>query len=289
MLATHPDKGYRICARVFYETPVRFWARLLDDCLHFHLGHFPSAETGLAESMRFAVLDLASQVPKKAVSRVLDIGCGWGGPAFELAKHWGSEVIGFTVSRCQARYTNRVARRNGLPVRARKMDIETARAGEFGRFDVVWMDEVLEHIADRRSTLRAVHSYMNPGGVLAIDVCCRAPGVPRHATSSNLMGVYPLDSLTELEVMLEESGWTILGARDCTLLTLPVWDLWIANLAAPEQNPFRALATALAIEFAALRNLYYSGLLHSMQIVACAQKDTHRAAAEQAIKTPSRR
>ena len=157
-------------------------------------------------------------------------------------------------------------------MRARKMDIESARAWEFGHFDVVWMDEVLEHIADRRSTLRAIHSYMNPGGVLAIDVCCRAPGVPRHVTSSSLMGVYPLDSLPELEVMLKESGWTILGARDCTLLTLPVWDLWIANLAAPKQNQFRALATALATEFAALRNLYYSGLLHSMQIVACAQK-----------------
>lgn len=262
--------GYRVWAEVFYETPVLFWKRVLGEGLHFHLGHFPSRDTGLAESMRIAVRDLASQITKNSVSRVLDVGCGWGGPAFDLAKHWGSEVIGLTVSRRQARYTNSVARRTGLPVRARRTDIEASRAGALGLFDVVWMDEVLEHIADRRSTLRAIHNYMKSGGILAMDVCCRAPSVPRHVTSSTLMGVYPLDSLPELEVMLDETGWTILGVRDCTLLTLPVWDLWIANLAAPEQAQFRALATGLAIEFAALRNLYYAGLLHSMQIVACA-------------------
>src|SRR5690349_20114096 len=168
MTAARQD-NYRLCARALYETPVAFWMRLLGEGLHFNLGHFPSAATGLAESMRIAVSDLASLVPKTRIRRVVDVGCGWGGPAFQLAKLWGCEVVGLTVSRRQAAYTNRAARKNGPSLSARAVDIESPEASIPGLFDVVWMDEALEHISDRRAVLGALHGCTTAKGILAMD------------------------------------------------------------------------------------------------------------------------
>ena len=36
--------------------------------------------------------------------RVLDVGCGWGGLAFEMAKTKGCEVLGITLSKNQLDY-----------------------------------------------------------------------------------------------------------------------------------------------------------------------------------------
>src|ERR1700739_3847744 len=71
-----------------YELPVEFWKRILDEEMHFHLGHFPLRDTSFEDSMRLAVRRLAAGVPLMRPVRVLDIGCGWGGPAFELNRLW---------------------------------------------------------------------------------------------------------------------------------------------------------------------------------------------------------
>ena len=46
----------------------------------------------------------------KPGSRVIDIGCGWGGMAFELAKQKGCEVTGISLSKNQIEYCKRKAK-----------------------------------------------------------------------------------------------------------------------------------------------------------------------------------
>jgi cyclopropane fatty-acyl-phospholipid synthase-like methyltransferase len=255
-------------ARDLYEAPIPFWKRFLGEDLHFHLGHFPSPEMDLVSGMRTAVRDLALRVPRNSIRRVLDIGCGWGGPAFDLARLWDAEVVGLTVSRRQARYVNSAARKAGLHVKARTANIESLRPRDRRTFDLIWMDEVMEHIVDRWATFQVLHDYLAPDGVVAIDVCCRAPRTPPEVTSSRLMGVCPLDSVPELERLLRESGWQTLELQDCTDLTLPVWDLWIRNLSVLLRTRYHELAFRLAVEFVALRQLYHRGLLRSIQLIA---------------------
>ena len=47
----------------------------------------------------------------KPGSRVIDLGCGWGGITFELAKKKGCEVTGISLSKNQIEYCKRKAKR----------------------------------------------------------------------------------------------------------------------------------------------------------------------------------
>lgn len=255
-------------AHEIYEMPVAFWRKLLGTDLHFHLGHFPTPDTTLSESMQIAVRSLAAQIPIVPIHRVLDIGCGWGGPAFDLAKLWNAEIACLTISKHQARFVNEMGRRIRLPVRATTVDVEGCRLSEFGVFDVVWLYEVLEHVIRRRQLLLNLHQSLTADGILAIALSCRAPEVERSSMYSDILGVLPIDSLSEFRAMLLETGWEVISTRECTCLTLPVWDYWIESLMAIKQPRWQHEAVLLAIEFLRLRELYRVGVLQSVQIVA---------------------
>ncbi|HRI87400.1 MAG TPA: class I SAM-dependent methyltransferase, partial [Candidatus Hydrogenedentes bacterium] len=71
---------------------------------HVHHGFW---ETG-AESVELAVVQLTQRVANetgiKTGSRVVDIGCGYGGTSRLLANGYGAQVVGFTLSKAQHEY-----------------------------------------------------------------------------------------------------------------------------------------------------------------------------------------
>jgi 2-polyprenyl-3-methyl-5-hydroxy-6-metoxy-1,4-benzoquinol methylase len=98
-------------------------------------------------------------VPAKV--RVLDIGCGLG------------ESLGYHRARgCDAhgveadRNVLGVAQRYGLNV---KVGLFDASNYEPASFDVVTLDQVIEHVAEPASLLRGVHRVLKPGGLLVLS------------------------------------------------------------------------------------------------------------------------
>jgi 2-polyprenyl-3-methyl-5-hydroxy-6-metoxy-1,4-benzoquinol methylase len=93
--------------------------------------------------------------------RVLDIGCGFG------------ESLGYHRARgCDAhgveadRNILRVAERHGLNV---KVGLFDATSYEPATFDVVTLDQVIEHVTDPLAVLQGVHDVLKPGGTLVIS------------------------------------------------------------------------------------------------------------------------
>jgi 2-polyprenyl-3-methyl-5-hydroxy-6-metoxy-1,4-benzoquinol methylase len=93
--------------------------------------------------------------------RLLDVGCHVG-TFIALAEQAGFEVAGVEPSRWAAR---RAGQRVRGPVHVGV--VEDTPLPE-GTYDVVTMWDVIEHLPDPSSTLRAVHSALRPGGVFAI-------------------------------------------------------------------------------------------------------------------------
>ena len=60
------------------------------------------------------------------------------------------------------------SRQSGLEIVEDFLDKKTAK--EIGKFDVVHMSEVLEHIPDPAEMMRLAHDLLNPGGLLCIVV-----------------------------------------------------------------------------------------------------------------------
>lgn len=121
--------------------------------------------------------DQAERVALTPDSRVLDIGCGTGGPARYLAHKYGCRVDGVDLTpelietghvlteRCGL--TDRVALRIGdaldLPYPDRT-------------FDVVWCQNVTMNIADKGRFLASVHRVLKPGGLLSSTEFSVGPG-----------------------------------------------------------------------------------------------------------------
>lgn len=95
--------------------------------------------------------------------RILDIGCGLG-LFLEEGKKRGWETVGIEPSEQAAEY----ARHLGLEVINETLSRDHVEI--LGRFDVVYMHEILEHIPDPAGMLRLAHQLLKPNGLLYVVV-----------------------------------------------------------------------------------------------------------------------
>lgn len=103
-----------------------------------------------------------------AECEAIDIGCGYGYTAAELAKTC-KRVVGIEPNEALAEQARRTVEERGLT----NLEIRQVAIGELDdveRFDLAIMDNVLEHIEDQRDALRRLSDCLRPGGVAFILV-----------------------------------------------------------------------------------------------------------------------
>lgn len=106
--------------------------------------------------------DLNAQRPFEGL-RLLDIGCG-GGLLCEPMARLGADVTGADAAAGNIPVAEVHARQSGLSVRYLHTTAEDLAAlGE--QFDIVLNMEVIEHVADPASFLRACSALLKPGGL----------------------------------------------------------------------------------------------------------------------------
>ncbi|HEX2078582.1 MAG TPA: class I SAM-dependent methyltransferase [Longimicrobium sp.] len=109
---------------------------------------------------------LARYVPSfsPAGARVLDIGCGDAGVLIAFAER-GSACAGIELDEKSLERGRLRAEEHGVTVDLRK-GVAEALPWEDGAFDLVILDNVLEHVQDRPGTLREIHRVLKPNGLL---------------------------------------------------------------------------------------------------------------------------
>jgi 2-polyprenyl-3-methyl-5-hydroxy-6-metoxy-1,4-benzoquinol methylase len=105
-----------------------------------------------------------------AGERVLDVGCGEGRFAAELADA-GARVVGVDV----AEEPLRRARARHPQLDLRLVPAEGAWDLQDASFDVVWAGEVIEHVADTAAWLSEVRRVLRSGGSLLLSTPAHAP------------------------------------------------------------------------------------------------------------------
>ena len=96
--------------------------------------------------------------------RALDVGCGEGAFAAELAAA-GAEVVGVDVAEEPLRRAR--ARHPGLDLRL--LAAETGWELPDSSFDLVWAGEVIEHVADTTGWLSELRRVLRSGGSLVLS------------------------------------------------------------------------------------------------------------------------
>ena len=150
-------------------TDDRLLERLWGD--HVHLGHYGSpprrsdfraAKTAFVhELVRWSGLD---QLPRG--SRVLDVGCGIGGSARILAKNYGLDVVGISISPAQIRRATDLTP-EGLSCSFAVMDALDLQLPDQS-FDAVWSVEAGPHMPDKQRYADELLRVLKPGGLLAV-------------------------------------------------------------------------------------------------------------------------
>ena len=137
---------------------------------HIHLGFYPQDQRNIDfrkakiqfvhELVRWSGLD---KLPKG--SRILDVGCGIGGSSRILAKHYGFNVTGITISPAQVKRANELTP-NELNCDFQVMDALDLQF-EDGEFDGIWSVEAGAHMNDKNKFADEMLRTLRPGGYLA--------------------------------------------------------------------------------------------------------------------------
>ena len=138
---------------------------------HIHLGFYPSGEKNIDfrkakvkfvhELVKWSGLD---NLPKG--SRILDVGCGIGGSSRILAKYYGFNVTGITISPPQVKRARELTP-EGLNCNFQVMDAMNIKF-EDGTFDAVWSVEAGAHMNDKTKFADELLRTLRPGGYLAL-------------------------------------------------------------------------------------------------------------------------
>lgn len=199
----------------FYSSvPIEELQKILGKHLHFHFGYFSGKEE-LEFGLRQTVRNFYPHINNG--SRVLDAGCGWGGPAKMLIKEKDCLVRGLTVSLPQAVYCQ------SLGIDACLHDLENEDVKE--EYDVIFMLEVLEHIRDKARLLKRLRHH---APLLILSTSC----VSKDYNESHIRFGGSLNFCTEDEIerYLYDAGWDIIYKKNRRLESRQTIVHWQKNL-----------------------------------------------------------
>ncbi len=138
---------------------------------HIHLGHYGSPPRRkdfwqakadfVHEMVKWGGLD---KLPRGTT--VLDVGCGIGGSSRILAKEYGFETTGITISPKQVQRATELTP-EGVTA---KVQVDDALALSFpdNSFDVVWSIEAGPHMPDKAKYAQEMMRVLKPGGILVV-------------------------------------------------------------------------------------------------------------------------
>jgi ubiquinone/menaquinone biosynthesis C-methylase UbiE len=128
----------------------------------FHIGGRPATKA------------LGEQIDLPAGARVLDVGCGIGGPARFFAAERGWQVEGIDLTAEYVEVAKALTQRVGM---ADKVSFRQASATALpfpdGHLDGAYMIHVGMNIADKKAVFAGIRRALKPGGVFAIYDCMR--------------------------------------------------------------------------------------------------------------------
>lgn len=116
---------------------------------------------------------IAERVALKG-SSALDVGCGGGLLSEALAKS-GANVIGIDLAVAVLDVARLHLLESGLEVDYREISVESLAEAMAGQFDVISCLEMLEHVPDPSSVIRACAELLKPGGRLFLSTLNRTP------------------------------------------------------------------------------------------------------------------
>ncbi|MET0449013.1 MAG: methyltransferase domain-containing protein [Aeromicrobium sp.] len=225
-----------------YDRITAAWQLLLGDELHY--GVFDRGDEPLDVATRALTGrmieggHLAEPAPGGAPLRVLDVGCGSGAPACELAEELGVEIVGITTSGVGVETARARAAARDLPGVTFEQRDGTANGFDDAEFDRVWVLESSHLMRDKEALVSECARVLRPGGRVVLCDLVGWREIPFRevrdrrvdfAVLREAFGDAHFRSLDDYAELAAANGLTVDRLDDLTSATLPTFDRWRAN------------------------------------------------------------
>lgn len=171
--------------------------------------------TGGPETTETLVAKLGSAL--KPGVRVLDVGSGIGGAAFELARRFGASVVGIDLAPEMVAIAHERAGEFGAPESVEFIIGDVLEYPFDGLFDIVWSRDALMHIHDKPRLFGRLLSLLKPGGTLVVTDYARGAGPGSEAFQAYVKSTgYHLVTPEAYGKELEAAGFVNVQVEDAT-------------------------------------------------------------------------
>lgn len=191
-----------------YDLSDELYDLFLDEDKQYSCGYYKSPDDTLEMAQAQKKAHIAAKLRLKPGMRVLDIGCGWGGMGLTLARDYGVNVVGVTLSKEQHKVAVARAKAEGLEgqVEFRLQDYRHVK----GPFDRIVSVGMFEHVGvpHYREYFDHIRNFLTPDGVALIHTIGRA--APPNITSPWVAKyIFPggyVPALSEVAPIIEEAN-----------------------------------------------------------------------------------
>lgn len=182
---------------------------------------------------------LARDIGLEQGTRVLDVGCGIGGPARTLSAEFGCEVTGVDLTADFIHAARMLSARVGMAAQVTFLEGSAlALPVADASFDLVWSQNMLMNIPDKAQFAREVARVLRPGGRCAIESVVAGEGevlFPSFWASEPALSFVPRPD--ELRAAFAAAGLVMQLWQDNTARVLAHGQRRMAALARGERPP----------------------------------------------------
>jgi cyclopropane-fatty-acyl-phospholipid synthase len=212
-----------------YDHNAEFYRLFLDEDMQYSCAYFTAEDVTLEEAQEAKKRHIAAKLDIRPGQRVLDIGCGFGGMALFLARNYGVQVTGVTLSTEQHKVARERAARLGL---SRLVDIRLEDYRHLReRFDRIVSVGMFEHVGKPHyhQFFTRLNGLLTDDGVALIHTIGRsqAPSPINVWIRRNIFPGAYLPSFSQIAPVLEKEDLWLTDFENLRLhyaLTLKEWN-----------------------------------------------------------------
>jgi len=237
------ETSYANLVNTYYDLATEFYEWGWGTSFHF-------ANQVKGENFQSSILRhehfIAGRLNAKKGDKILDCGCGIGGPARNIARFTGAEVTAITINQFQVDRGNALCKKQGVSDRVKLVQ------GDFMKlpfpdnsFDAVYAIEATCHAPERDGVYSEIFRVLKPGGIFATYEWCLTDKYDKNNEVHRKIkkdievgdGLPDMVHTSVCTKALGAVGFEIVEARDCALDDTYGGKTWYSPLT-PSWNPF---------------------------------------------------
>jgi cyclopropane-fatty-acyl-phospholipid synthase len=202
-----------------YDLKEDLYKLFLDQDMQYSCAYFHNENISLDQAQIDKKKHIINKLNITDNMNVLDIGCGWGGMAIEIAKQTGANVKGITLSENQFATASKRAQEEGLAEKV-SFKIQDYR-NEIHKYDRIVSVGMFEHVGIKyfKTYIKKTYDLLKENGVFLLHTIGQR-GIPTATTPWIRRYIFPGGYIPSLSDIINETQKLNINITDIEILRL---------------------------------------------------------------------